>query len=287
MDDATKELMLDNVNKMEEIGLAYLQHGVAYQNPHYDMSFILKDLSVDDFNHLKTLVGQNNTKIQEATVGNYHTIPFTATEHEQLKKDLAPQVNVWNWMLSCLGSFQCLSYLTYPAFFIASFFITPPAKAISDKLQFDFHSLITAFETYVNNYDRWTYHQREIAWLDVGKAQRDVPAHVAQEYCRRDRSFEPRSEFNEEMLPRVLTFYNSFTKINSWFPLSSLSSGLGVDFALSGWGGAGARTPARFGPGAGSVDLAAVRHLDEVRIADLTQSRENLSQRAAQIGLAR
>ena len=33
------------------------------------------------------------------------------------------------------------------------------------------------------------------------------------------------------------------------------------------------------------VDLAAVRHLDEVRIADLTQSRENLSRPASQLGL--
>jgi hypothetical protein len=34
-------------------------------------------------------------------------------------------------------------------------------------------------------------------------------------------------------------------------------------------------------------DLASVRHLDEVRINDLTQSRENLSQPASQLGLVR
>lgn len=36
---------------------------------------------------------------------------------------------------------------------------------------------------------------------------------------------------------------------------------------------------------AGGRDLAAIRHLDEVRIADLKQSRENLGRPANQLGL--
>ena len=90
------------------------------------MSFVLKNLSPDEFRQLQTMVGKNIAKINKATAKNYATLAFTAPEYEQLKKQLAPQTSVWNWMLSCLGSFQCLGYLTYPAFFIASFVTARP-----------------------------------------------------------------------------------------------------------------------------------------------------------------
>ena len=295
MDDDTKTHMLERVNEMEDSGLAYKQHGVDYQNPHYDVSFVLKDLTPDEFNQLKTMLGESSEKINNATADNYQTLALTATEYEQIKKTLAPEANVWNWMLSCLGSVQCLCYLTYPAFFIASFFITTPIQVISNKLQFDFKSLITALDTYVTNYDRWTYHERNAAWLDVGKAQREVPVHIANEYCRADRSFDPCPEFNEGALYRTLTFYNYLTNVKSWYPLASSSSGPGFDFAVGGAasGGSGApmlpppslasgrRARAWMAGGAGrwpaGNDLAAVRRLDEVRTADLTQSREILN----------
>lgn len=64
-------------------------------------------------------------------------------------------------------------------------------------------------------------------------AQRELPAHVVHEYCRPDRSFDPCPAINEPTLPRVLTFYNCITANNAlWFPLSSSSVGLGVDFGL-------------------------------------------------------
>ena len=275
MDDATKTFMLDKVNEMERSGLAYQQHGVDYKNPHYDVSFVLKDLSPEEFHQLQAMVGQNLPRIQQATADNYQTLPFTATEYEQLKKELAPHASVWNWMLSCLGSFQCLSYLTFPAFFIASFFITTPAQAIANKLKFDFKSLITALDTYVTNYDSWNYHQRDAAWLDVGQAQREVPVHIANEYCRPGRSFAPCPEFNETRLPRARSFYNYITGSSDlWFPLTSSSSGLGFDFGLVRgvnvvcWGD---------GLTLGASDLPAVCRLDEVRTADLTLSREILN----------
>ena len=294
MDDETKRQLLERVNAMEHTGLAYQQHGVSYQNPHYDMSFVLKNLNPDEFRQLKTMVGQNIAKINNATAENYATLAFTATEYEQLKKELAPQTSVWNWMLSCLGSFQCLGYLTYPAFFIASFFITSSAQSIGNKLQFDFKSLITALDTYVTNYDRWDYHHLDEAWLNVGKAQREVPAHIAHEYCRGDRSFDPRPEFNEETLPRCFTFNNYVTNVKSWFPLASSSSGLGFDFGLlrgaQGRGLIGGRTPIAWTwawawISAVRGDLAAVSHLDEVRTADLTQSREILEMASPNHGL--
>ena len=264
MDIETKALLLEKVDALERSGLAYQQHGASYQNPHYDMSFALQNLNPDEFHQLQTMVGQNSEKIHHATADNYRAIPFTATEYEQLKKALKQH--------KPKGLF--------------SFFYTSPAKAIDDKLQFDFHSLITALEIYINEWGS-SHHEREMAWLSVGKAQRDVPAHVANEYCRLDRPFDPCPGFNEETLPRVLTFRHNITNVN-WFPLTSSTSGLGFDFAL-------ARATRGHLAAAGGwsqldvswqkADLAAIRRLDEVRIADLTQSRENLSQPANQVGL--
>ena len=139
--------------------------------------------------------------------------------------------------------------------------------------------------------------------MKVGKAQRDVPAHVAHEYCRHDRSFDldayrdaGESRFKEKTLPRVLTFDNYVTNVNSWFPLTSSSSGLGFDFGLNRGvcrGFAGLRiclsccsAYARFPLGLDTrADLAAVSHLDEVRTADLTQSREILEMASPNHGL--
>lgn len=148
---------------------------------------------------------------------------------------------------------------------------------------FDFTPLKEAYQRYLDGYDAWfaarNWAAMDAAWWDVGKAQRNVPAHVAQEYCRLDRSFDPRPEFNEATLPRVLTFYNWTTsRRDSWFPLTTSNSGLGFDFALIRvcW-------PACVGGGVGRDarqaldDLAAIIRLDEVRTVDLTQSREHLN----------
>lgn len=291
MDDETRAFMLEKIDAMEQVGLSYQQHGIPYQNAHYDMSFILKDLSSKEFNHLKAIIGQSSEKLNTARVENYRTISFTADEYERLKKDLARQ-KIRSFVPTCSANFQLLCYIAYPVFFIASFFITSPAE----KLKFDFcdNSLIIALDSYVTNFDKWNYHQQVEAWMKVGKAQREVPAHIAHEYCRPDRSFSPLPSFNEENLPRTLAFDNR-TGIagKSWFPLSSSSSGLDFDFALMRGSRERGMWQVARGASAGEavdeavavVDLASVRHLDEVRIADLTQSRENLSRPASQLGL--
>lgn len=101
---------------------------------------------------------------------------------------------------------------------------------------FDLTPLTKALEDYANSYRNLRqyplagYRERreafERAWMAIGKAQRDVPAHVAQAYCKDGIA-------NESTLPRDLTFYNAMTqKVESWFPLRGAHSGLGFDFVL-------------------------------------------------------
>ena len=153
--------------------------------------------------------------------------------------------------------------------------------------------LQTALGYYIDGYDAWAaahnYDAMKAAWMKVGLAQRDLPVHVINEYCRPGRYFDPQLAFNEDQLPRNLTYYNFNTYSGvPLFPLVvSGSSGLGVDFALL-WGGRGAPGPAgahvsvgEYGPVSAldwqaEYDLGAARRLDEVRTADLTLSRTNL-----------
>jgi hypothetical protein len=116
----------------------------------------------------------------------------------------------------------------------------------------------------------------DTAWMVVGKAQRDVPAHIAQEYCRPDRSFSPTPQFTEDEFPRTLTFHNNYSgDSDSWFPLPASNAGLGFDYALLQMGmWVHSANPMR---DLVAVDLAAVTRLDEVRTIDLRYSRDNLN----------
>lgn len=145
---------------------------------------------------------------------------------------------------------------------------------------FDFRPLINAYQDYLEHFDAWlnagNWDAMCDAWLAVATAQRDVPAHVAQEYCRPDRNFSPTPTFSEAGLPRSFIFYNHHKMQNdSWFPLSTDGSGLGVDFGI-------ARTTqdhANSLGGRGSkviLDRDAIIRLDAVRTADLAVLRERL-----------
>ena len=153
---------------------------------------------------------------------------------------------------------------------------------------FDLTALKTALQAYIDGFDAWYAAENwvaiKVAWMAIGKAQRDLPSHILNEYCRKDRSFTPTPQFNEGALPRVLTFHNFNPGANrDCFPLRSSNSGLGFDLTLVGFehGGAAARaerillTPKT--RCIASVDLAAITRLDEVRTSDLTLSREHLS----------
>jgi hypothetical protein len=151
---------------------------------------------------------------------------------------------------------------------------------------FDLTPLIDALKEYVAGYKNWdatnNYDAMRAAWMKVGRAQRDVPVHVINEYCRPDRSFDPMPKFNEDELPRVVSFYNYNTlNTGAVFPLDlSNSSGLARGARARVWGVDGDVDLSRLV----DFDLAAISHLDEVRTADLTQSRENLKSAEHSIG---
>lgn len=162
---------------------------------------------------------------------------------------------------------------------------------------FKFNALKKALHHYIDGYDAWVavgkWNKIKTTWMQVGLAQRDLPVHVINEYCRPDRSFDPTPAFDEKKLPRETTYYNfNVSKAVDLLPLViSDTAGLGVDFALgradfergavAGRGYRSARA-ALCGllPGPGvqraSLDLMAISHLDKVRTDDLKQSLEIL-----------
>jgi len=164
---------------------------------------------------------------------------------------------------------------------------------------FDMTPLQTALQRYIDAYD--AYDKSDVAgtavqaaWRQLGLAQRDLPVHVINEYCRPDRPFNPLPEFNEDRLPRGTEYfdYSTHTNLNFFSFVLSDSSGLGINWALirnerrsSAYGpcfveGFGPRPLPRLMSSAqdAEADLAAVSHLDVVRTNDLKLSLENLAE---------
>lgn len=165
------------------------------------------------------------------------------------------------------------------------------AKQKHRSAHFDFTLLKEAYERFLDGFPEW-FTARDwtniiAAWAAVGKEQRNVPAHVAQEYCRTERPFSPTPTFSEDTLPRSLIFYNYKTKQNEcWFPPITSDSGLGFQFSFR----RGADLQVGYMSGDwfwcasyATLDLRAITRLDEVRSLDLTRSREHLKPTPADV----
>ena len=146
---------------------------------------------------------------------------------------------------------------------------------------YDFKELLTALKAYIDQYDalyaKSNGDQLTKLWSkDVGGAQTRVPAHVANEYCRPDRSFEPTPAFKEASLPRSFN-----TDEGAWFPLAKLSYGsLGVDFAV--WRDCAARPrgTSEWGEGA-RVDFSAAAELCKTRTGQYDELKASLQAKQA------
>jgi tRNA A22 N-methylase len=130
-------------------------------------------------------------------------------------------------------------------------------------------------------------------WVnEIGRAQREVPAHIAQEYCHPNRNFEYVTwhkscleAANPNNLIRTLKFFNLVTEDDDfWFTPDSysLNVGLGFSFAIHrmrGIGNAGGELVFRCSEADEiMIELTAITTIDEQRTKDLKQSLDNLSQ---------
>jgi hypothetical protein len=150
---------------------------------------------------------------------------------------------------------------------------------------YDFNELLQAYQTYIDNYEKLRekkdWKQQEKLWCQgVGGAQTRVPAHVANEYCRPDRSFYPTPDFKESHLPRSFKISDEDDR---WYPvaLTARGGGVGVDRAVArGARAMGSYTTGgymgRGGDEGAAVERAAVLRLCRVR----SGSREELTRAA-------
>ena len=186
---------------------------------------------------------------------------------DETKVELLARINVIEGADAALGQLFGLSY--------------QQAGIRYRSPHFDLTPLKTALQVYVDGFDAWraarNWDTMEAAWLAVGKAQRELPVHVVNEYCRKDRTFKPTPLFNDGAPPRALQFYNFIIDDDKavLFPLMASNSGLGFDFALVGWWDRGGWR--RVLGGVAALDLSAVKRLDEVRTVDLMRLREDLN----------
>ena len=147
----------------------------------------------------------------------------------------------------------------------------------------DLRPLLEALQEYIDAYDAWVdtgdYTAMQAAGIRIGLAQRELPVHVVNEYCRLDRSFYPLPTFDDDTLPRkVACFHYASSMFIPFYPLEITdSSGLGVDYVLV-QGGLSPTLTSNIAYIAtmARIDLAAIRQLDAVNTERLRRLRANL-----------
>jgi hypothetical protein len=147
------------------------------------------------------------------------------------------------------------------------------SKGTTYGKHFSFEPLINALQVYVTHAEKkWDYDERaEYHWQTlVGGAQKLLPAHVINEYCRPDRSFAPCPAFTEETLPRTRKFSNG----SEWF-MAILNGGkLGEKFGAFRAcinSTAGGLHVVRAAKEIVAVDLRAIQSLSETRVQQLNR----------------
>jgi len=150
------------------------------------------------------------------------------------------------------------------------------AQPIKKERQFNLSTLIDALRTY--SYCLWNNQfsddsQQVNFWKnEVGIAQRDLPAHVVNEYCRPDRSFFPTPRFDEKILPRETKFFNNTDNQNrteDWFTHASpIGKSCAILRANSPKSAVAAKGPSVVQQGFIDRDVAALESLSAQRLED-------------------
>ncbi|MBS0350786.1 MAG: hypothetical protein JSR33_06320, partial [Proteobacteria bacterium] len=165
-------------------------------------------------------------------------------------------------------------------------------KGTAHGKHFNFQPLIGALQVYMDNAEKvWKYDQRaENHWCKVvGGAQREVPAHVVNEYCREDRSFYPCPVFTEEKLPRIRTS-QYFPGSGDWFTVKYKDKLCGDSFAFARCGdqsvGILVGVKSWFhGAAAMGVDIRALQSLSKVRTQQLELLASQLKMSSYRLGV--
>ena len=95
-------------------------------------------------------------------------------------------------------------------------------QIIEGSKHFDFTPLKTAYTHFITDYQVpkpttgiEVHDHNKANWMRIGMEQRNLPAHVAQEYCRKGGSFNENTTFTDTTLPRDLTFYDTIMRNNN------------------------------------------------------------------------
>jgi hypothetical protein len=115
------------------------------------------------------------------------------------------------------------------------------SKGTAHGKHFSLQLLIRVLQVYLDKVNKVYYEYNYEAlnyWCKmVGGAQKQLPAHVVNEYCRSDRPFNPCPQEWESKLPRTRKTYGYSSsppgsKKGTWFIPSSSEDGLGLNFAF-------------------------------------------------------
>jgi serine/threonine protein kinase len=160
-------------------------------------------------------------------------------------------------------------------------------KGTAHGKHFSFQPLIGALQVYVDNAEKvWKYDQRASDhWCKVvGGAQRGVPAHVVNEYCREDRSFDPCPAFTEEKLPRIRTS-QYFPGSGDWFTVKYNDKLCGDSFAFVRGGRGRLMGGGMEGAGGLTRDLNALQSLSKARTQQLELLASQLKMSSYRLGV--
>ncbi len=156
-------------------------------------------------------------------------------------------------------------------------------KGTSHGKHFSLQGLTDALQKYVDN-TKWNRDQRAVHQLCkvVGEEQMLLPAHVANEYCRPDKTFDPCPQEWESKLPRTLSLrrWNSTQSksvMGSWFVPPPSKDDLGHTYGFYRYKlGGGMAGEAGLGYWEGLADLKALQSLWKTRTQQLESLKSQL-----------
>lgn len=156
---------------------------------------------------------------------------------------------------------------------------TTPVTKVHTENHFDLRALIKAYQDYLTHFNvnvdgsSRTSPERDACWVKgIGTLQRLLPVNMLQRYCDPDIPFYPLPSFTSGFR-RTVEFFNYVRNTTE----SLFSSTLSFDFSLyrgRAEGDEALGTRSSWGP---TIDLAAVRQLDEVSTNEIEKIKQQLT----------